>query len=125
AVMLVLARLAAPLGRGLWLLGLVCIVLPLVWRHAVFNGTWLNWVGLVTKKPVTEDYVPVLPWLGVLLWGQAAGREGLARAPGLLMGALPTPARPLALLGQWSLSFYMLHQPLFIGALMAWMALRR
>jgi uncharacterized membrane protein len=67
----------------------------------------------------------VLPWLGVMLWGQATGRELLARAPIVLQGALPSPARPLALLGQWSLSFYMVHQPLFIGALMAWMALRR
>ncbi|MFO1220045.1 MAG: heparan-alpha-glucosaminide N-acetyltransferase [Burkholderiaceae bacterium] len=125
AVMLVLARLAAPLGRWLWLLGLACIVLPLVWRHALFNGAWLNWVGLVTKKPVTEDYVPVLPWLGVMLWGQAAGRELLAHAPRVLTGAVHRTARPLVLLGQWSLSFYMVHQPVFIGALTAWMALRR
>ena len=32
--------------------------------------------------------------------------------------------RPLARLGRWSLSFYMLHQPVLIGALMAWAALR-
>jgi uncharacterized membrane protein len=125
AVMLLLVRLAAPLGRWLWLVGLVAIVLPLLWRHEVFNGPWLRWVGLVTKKPVTEDYVPVLPWLGLLLWGLAAGREALARAPGLLQGGLPPAARPLAVLGRWSLSFYMLHQPILIGALMGWMALRR
>ncbi len=125
AVMLVLARLLSPLGRGLWLFGLAAIVLPLLWRHEVFNGPWLRWIGLVTKKPVTEDYVPVLPWLGVLLWGVAAGREVLARAPGLLQGGLPGAARPLAVLGRWSLSFYMLHQPILIGALMAWVALRR
>ena len=125
AVMLVLARLLSPLGRGLWLLGLVAIVLPLLWRHEAFNGPWLRWVGLVTRKPITEDYVPVLPWLGVLLWGLAAGREMLARAPALLQGGLPAAARPLAVLGRWSLSFYMLHQPILIGALMAWLALRR
>ena len=34
------------------------------------------------------------------------------------------PLAPLAVLGRWSLSFYMLHQPLLIGALMAWMQLR-
>ena len=27
--------------------------------------------------------------------------------------------RPLAALGRWSLSFYMLHQPVLIGLLMA------
>jgi len=99
--------------------------LPLLWRHDLFNGPWLRWVGLVTRKPVTEDYVPVLPWLGVLLWGLAAGRELLARAPAWLQGGLPSALSPLALLGRWSLSFYMLHQPLLIGALMGWLALRR
>lgn len=125
AVMLIVLRLAAPLGRGLWLLGLVCIVLPLLWRHELFNGPWLRWVGLVTKKPVTEDYVPVLPWLGVMAWGLAAGRELLIRAPAVMRGSLPAAMRPLALLGRWSLSFYMVHQPVFIGLLMGWMALRR
>jgi peptidoglycan/LPS O-acetylase OafA/YrhL len=33
--------------------------------------------------------------------------------------------RPLAALGCWSLAFYMLHQPLLIGAILAWLALTR
>jgi len=33
-------------------------------------------------------------------------------------------ARRLAPLGRWSLSYYMLHQPLLIGLLLAWAALR-
>ena len=120
AVMLIAARLAAPLRRWLWPLGLVLILLPLWLQHPVFDTRWTNWVGLVTKKPVTEDFAPVLPWLGVVLWGLAAGQHLLARRPGVLAGPVPAAARPLALLGRWSLSFYMLHQPLLIGALLAW-----
>lgn len=125
AVMLVVARVAAPLRGWLWALGLVAIVLPFVLRHEFFNAPWVSWTGLVTRKPVTEDYVPVLPWLGAMLWGVAAGQWLLLRRPALLRGSIVGAARPLAWLGRWSLSFYMLHQPVLIGALMAWMALRR
>ncbi len=125
AVMLVVVRLAAPLGRWLWPLGALAIVLPFVAQHPFFDSRWTNWVGLVTRKPVTEDYAPVLPWLGVVLWGLAAGRWVLANRRGWLAGALPAVAAPLAVLGRWSLSFYMVHQPVLIGALMLVVMLRR
>jgi uncharacterized membrane protein len=125
AVMLVLARLAAPLGAWLWPLGAMCIALPQVVQHALFDSRWSNWVGLVTRKPVTEDFVPVLPWLGVMLWGLALGAWLLRHRRGVLAGAVPRALAPLALLGRWSLSFYMLHQPVLIGGIMAWVALTR
>jgi uncharacterized membrane protein len=120
AVMLVLARWAAPLGAGLWPLGALLIALPRFVQHPLFDTRASNWVGLVTHKPVTEDYAPVLPWLGVMLWGLAAGRWLLARRRQTLAGDLPRGLRPLALLGRWPLSLYMLHQPVLIGALLAW-----
>jgi uncharacterized membrane protein len=119
AVMLVLARLAAP-GRGLlWPLGALLIALPFFVQHPFFDSRAMNWVGLVTHKPVTEDYAPVLPWLGVMLWGLAAGQWLLRHRPAVLAGALPGVLHPLAKLGRWSLSFYMLHQPVLLGGLMA------
>jgi uncharacterized membrane protein len=118
AVMLILARLASPLRGGLWLLGALAIVLPWFVKHPFFDTPFTHWVGLVTRKPVTEDWVPVLPWLGVMLWGLAAGQWLQAQRPGWLAGAVPAALRPLALLGRWPLSFYMLHQPVFIGALL-------
>jgi len=123
AVMLVLVRLAAPLRGGLWPLGALALLLPWLWQHPLFDTRWTNWVGLVTRKPVTEDFVPVLPWLGVMLWGLAAGQWLLLHRPALLQGVLPRLLQPLAWLGRWSLSFYMLHQPLLIGSLMALSAL--
>ena len=120
AVMLVVVRLAAPLGRWLWPLGALAIALPFVVQHPFFDTRWTNWIGLVTRKPVTEDFVPLLPWLGVMFWGVAAA-PWLLRGP--LAGPLPRAAAPLAALGRWSLSFYMLHQPVLIGSLMALQAL--
>ena len=125
ALMLIIVRLSAPLQRGLWLAGALAIALPLLWRHEGFNGPWLSWIGLVTRKPITEDYVPLLPWLGVMWWGLAAGQWLLGHARHVLTGPLPRAGAALALLGRWSLSFYMVHQPVLIGLLMAVVALRR
>jgi uncharacterized membrane protein len=125
AVMLIAARLLAPLGAALWPLAAAALALPALWRHEVFNGPWLSWTGLVTRKPITEDYVPLLPWFGVLLLGLAAGQWLLARRPDWVAGVLARPLRPLAVLGRWSLSFYMLHQPVFFGGLLLWVQFRR
>lgn len=91
------------------------------WLIDLLNSRWLNWLGLVTRKPPTEDYVPLLPWLGVMFWGAALARWLLARYPGALAGA---SRGGLAGLGRWSLSYYMLHQPVLIGVLTAVAALR-
>ena len=118
AVMLIVCRLAAPLGAWLWPLGALAIALPRLPGVPTLDQPVWAWIGLVTNKPITEDYVPVLPWLGVMLWGVAAGRWLLRHQPGLLSGAVPAAGRPLATLGRWPLSFYMLHQPVFIGAIL-------
>ena len=129
AVMLLVARCSAGWGRWLWPAGLVAMALPAMAQHLLtgvwadaapwFNGRALNWLGLVARKPFTEDYVPVLPWLGVLWWGLASGQWLLARRPQWLQRAVPAGVKPLAALGRWSLSYYMLHQPVMIGLLMA------
>lgn len=125
ALMLIVARLSAGWGRWLWPLGLAALLLPQFVQHGFFETRWTNWVGLVTRKPVTEDWVPLLPWLGVVWWGLAAGRWVLAQRPAWVGGRLPGALAPLAVLGRWSLGFYMLHQPVLIGGLMAWLALTR
>jgi len=66
AVMLIVARLTAGWGAWLWPLGLVAMLLPRALHEPFFDTRLTNWVGLVTHKPVTEDWVPVLPWLGVV-----------------------------------------------------------
>ncbi len=124
AVMLIVTRLTARWGRWLWLAGAVAVLLPHLIQTPFFDTRWTNWVGLITRKPVTEDYVPLLPWLGVMWWGMAAGQWLLAHRQGVLAGGVPAQLRLLALLGSWSLIFYMVHHTLFIGALMAVTALR-
>ena len=137
AVMLLILRLSAvrwPGSDSLWWLA-GALMLALAWaapalvqsdpRLAVFNERWLNWIGLISHKPITEDYVPLLPWLGLMLWGFAATRWLLRHRPAWLAGPLPPGGRALAALGTWSLSYYMLHQPVMIGLLSAarWLGL--
>jgi uncharacterized membrane protein len=81
---------------------------------------------LISRKPVTEDYVPVLPWLGVMWWGMALGQWVLTRgavAP-VLSDRVASALSPLAWVGRWSLSWYMLHQPILIGGLTLLVALK-
>ncbi|SMH36592.1 DUF1624 domain-containing protein [Azospirillum agricola] len=83
----------------------------------VFDSPWLRWIGLTTVPPDSNDYVPLLPWIGALLAG-----IGLARLwPGI--GAGPAPANPvgraLAWGGRHSLAVYLIHQPVLFG--LAWL----
>jgi uncharacterized membrane protein len=146
AVMLILARLSARWRHWLWPLGLVLVALPRFIKSPFFDTRATNWVGLITHKPMTEDYVPILPWLGVMLWGLAAtqwllahkaawlswsphdhadaeaGQNGPTSADNsALARALLVIRQGLAILGRWSLTFYMVHQPVLIGGVLAWM----
>jgi len=125
AVMLIVVRLTGGWGAWRWPLGLLAILLPQWAADPFFDTRWTNWVGLVTRKPVTEDYVPLLPWLGVMWWGAAAGEWLLVHRRAWLTGALARPLGALAVLGRWSLSFYMVHQPVLIGALLAYTTIVR
>ena len=131
AVMLLVVRLTATWGGWLWLLGGLAIAMKFIaiyvhshWTGAEFlNENHLNWLGLISRKPFTEDYVPLIPWLGVMWWGMAAGQWALRRRLHWFAADAGAVGRPLAWLGRWSLSFYLLHQPVLIGLLMAVSAL--
>ena len=126
AVMLIVVRLTAGWGNWLWPLGALAIgakfaapaLIAALPALAVLDSPWLNWIGLISRLPVTEDHVPLLPWLGVMWWGVAAGRWALQHRPHWL-GAADAPATGLkrvgVVLGRWSLSYYLLHQPVLLG----------
>ena len=116
AVMLVVAGTCATAGGGMgcaggWrcagiaLGGMRFLTGPLAHWAVYFNAPSLNWLGLISRKPFTEDYVPLLPWLGVMWWGWRPD-AGRWKASPLVAVAPAYGLQGLAVLGRWSLSYY-------------------
>jgi LPXTG-motif cell wall-anchored protein len=111
--------LAQPLLRlGAWnlALGLGALALP---RLVVLPAGPLALVlGLAPELPHTEDYVPLFPWLGVVLIGLGLGalwrRRGFALAPPFAALDAAAP-RALVRLGTWPLTIYLAHEPVLAG----------
>ena len=103
-------------------LGVVAIAAGLALSHPFFDARATSWLGFNTVKPATEDFVPLFPWLGVVLLGIALG-HGLVQRDFAPVAFLAGAPRALRWLGRHSLAVYMVHQPLLLGAL--WLLLRR
>ncbi len=118
ASLLGLAFLRLPAGL-LFLAALTVIAAPHFLRAPLFDSPSLWWVGLSTEDPLSNDYVPLFPWFGAVLAGIATGR--IAARAGILSRLARRRAgswaRPLRFAGRHGLAFYLLHQPVLIGAL--------
>lgn len=113
--------LAKPfLGRP-WLAaltGVAMIVAGVTYSNAAFDNRALGWIGFMTAKPITEDYVPLFPWMGVLLVGVGLG-HALVRTRFAALSPLARAPAFLRLLGRHSLIVYLVHQPLLIALVWA------
>lgn len=99
-------------------LAIAFLVIGLFYQSSMFDQPLLQWLGMMTHKPLTEDYVPMLPWLGVMIIGIIIGQWSLTNTHHWLLASTPNAAlNPVQWLGQHSLVTYMLHQPILIGAL--------
>jgi uncharacterized membrane protein len=101
-------------------IGLALILLGAFVKLPAFDAPALQWIGLMTHKPITEDYVPLLPWFGIVLLGIFAGRRFMDQnsfAPVRTWTPAGYLTRLLGFAGRHSLILYMLHQPIFIGLL--------
>jgi uncharacterized membrane protein len=120
AAALLIARPAVRLGLWNIALGTALIAIGLLYSHPSFNTPPATILGFMTRKPPTEDYVPLLPWIGVVLVGVGLGaawqRAGW-RLPAALWHVNEHPPRWLVLLGTWALTVYLVHQPLLLGSL--------
>ncbi len=115
--------IAQPLLRlGAWniALGALCMLIGLVYANEFFNTPPATIVGFMTFKPRTEDYVPLFPWIGVVLIGAglaALWQRTQWRIPEVLMPLNQRAPRWLLFLGTWALTVYLMHQPILLGAM--------
>jgi uncharacterized membrane protein len=91
------------------------LAMPLIVSHAVFDQPLLQWIGLGTMLPITNDYVPVFPWFGVALVGVALGRWLAASPPAWLRSDSEGAAAVTARAGRLSLPIYLIHQPVLMA----------
>jgi uncharacterized membrane protein len=103
--------------RAALIVGIVVILAGVAIGLPLFDLSWLNWVGLMTHKPATEDYVPLLPWFGVVLVGVSIGWWLLERHMHDLRQISRASPKWLTWLGRHSLLVYMIHQPIMVGLL--------
>ncbi|MDN7024453.1 DUF1624 domain-containing protein [Methanoculleus sp. FWC-SCC1] len=84
------------------------------------TGPWpLLWLGIHPSSFTSLDYVPLLPWFGLVLFGIYFGKKFYPEGTrGFSVKiAEPGAARPLAFLGRHSLFIYFLHQPIILAAI--------
>jgi uncharacterized membrane protein len=115
--------LGLPFVRLYWtnlFLGVAIILVGSYVQHPFFDQPPLQWIGLMTHKPITEDYAPLFPWFGVVLLGIFFARWAYTARhfPAFSQWhSRLSLVRGLRFAGRHSLLIYMVHQPIFIGCL--------
>lgn len=115
AVASVMALPFVRFGLPSLVLGVGILLLSQWGKHPFFDQPALQWLGLMTHNPVTKDYVPLVPWFGVMLIGIFIGNYiqhwKLFRVD--LRSRVWT--MPLLWLGKHSLLVYIIHQPILFA----------
>ena len=94
------------------------LILPLMVSEPFFDQPMVQWLGLGTHPPITNDWRPLAPWLGVMLIGLLLGRAIAANGlPGAwnIWSAQHIASRTLVLAGRHTLMLYLTHQPVFLA----------
>ncbi|EKF59778.1 hypothetical protein QWE_11157 [Agrobacterium albertimagni AOL15] len=95
----------------------LAFALPAILRSPAFDAWYFWFLGLSETLPRSNDYVPLLPWIGALLTGIAVARFLVDGDRLGWIARLPAGPRWLRWGGRHSLTVYLLHQPVLIAGL--------
>jgi len=84
--------------------------------QVAMHQNWLAPLGFRTPSFSSVDYFPLIPWLGVFLWGAAVSKLVYRQKKSLFKTGNHL-FRPLATVGRHTLSIYLLHQPILLVVL--------
>ena len=73
--------------------GAFVVAMPHLVAHPLLDAPGLFFLGLGRLTPQTNDYVPLFPWFGIVLFGVALGRVGAARLRAVAARPLATAER--------------------------------
>ncbi|GAB6158744.1 heparan-alpha-glucosaminide N-acetyltransferase [Desulfotomaculum varum] len=102
-------------------------LLPVLGTAIIGTGFYLQHTGITGNKLLIPlglpgpdftsfDYYPLIPWLGVFLYGVAAGKI-LYKKKASLFPAAPLQHNIINTLGRHSLFIYLVHQPVILSLL--------
>lgn len=99
-------------------LGITIVFIGNAVEISAFDPRHLAWIGFAADPPFSNDFVPVFPWVGLSLIGLGAGRIIEARGWFAFLAVPYVPIRTtLVFAGRWSLTIYLLHQPILLAIL--------
>ena len=102
------------------LVSLFFLAAPTLFTSPALDAPYLDWLGLGSADPMTNDYVPIFPWFGMVLIGIAVGKVLLSRTATMNLArwqARNAPSRALVWAGRKSLPIYLTHQILLLALL--------
>jgi uncharacterized membrane protein len=105
---ILIAMVIRPMKQWLIIPGLIIVAVAVyVGRGGIDPNPLLYITGLMSQRPSSIDYIPLIPWLGVFMIGM-----GIANWFTLPKDPVEPSSfmRPVIWLGKHSLPFYILHQ---------------
>lgn len=98
--------------------GTACIAAGRLVLTLTTSLPWFIPLGITPSGFASLDYYPIFPWLGIILYGLAAGKLLYpAKQPLWPEAVLYRPVSWLSWLGRHSLIVYLVHQPLILTGL--------